>query len=102
MKPSEGGFELVYSPEWEARVYYTAVWNDWDLWRGISALGLPTLIIRGSDSDTFPASTAEAVHTRNPRIQIITVSDASHLAPLERPAQIALLCSKFLRGSDQR
>ncbi len=73
VKPTEGGFELAYSPEWEARVYYTAVWNDWDLWRGIPLLRLPTLIIRGSDSETFPTSTAEAVRRRNSRIRIITL-----------------------------
>ena len=63
------GYRLVYSPEWEARVYYTAIWNDWDLWKGIPGLRVPTLIIRGAESDTFWRSTAEAVRAKNSRIK---------------------------------
>jgi pimeloyl-ACP methyl ester carboxylesterase len=95
--PAAGGYRLVYAPEWEARVYYTSIWNDWDLWKGLSSLSLPTLIIRGAESNTFRTSTAEAVRARSPQIRIVTVAEASHLAPLERPGEIARLCIRQLR-----
>ena len=75
---ANGGFELVYSPEWEARIYYTGIWHDWDLWKNIHRLEIPTLIIRGAETDTFWESTARNVqkriakskssHWKNPRI----------------------------------
>jgi pimeloyl-ACP methyl ester carboxylesterase len=95
--PASGGYRLVYPPEWEARVYYTGIWNDWDLWKDIASLSVPTLIIRGAESSTFRPSAAAAVSARNSRIRIITVTGASHLAPLERPGEIARLCMQELR-----
>jgi len=91
--PTAGGHRLVYSPEWEARVYYTAIWNDWDLWKGIPALRVPTLIIHGAESETFWSSTAEVVKARNSRIKVATIPAATHLAPLERPREVAKLCA---------
>lgn len=93
---SDGGYRLAYSPEWEARVYYTEIWNDWDLWRGISGLAVPLLIIRGSDSSTFTASTARALQKKNSRVQTVTVDNASHLLPLERPEKVFELAQDFL------
>jgi pimeloyl-ACP methyl ester carboxylesterase len=92
----DGGYRLLYAPEWEARVYESAVWNDWDLWKGISGLGMPTLIIRGVESGTFGRQTARALARRNPGIRIAEVERASHLVPLERPRETALACKLFL------
>jgi len=94
--PTAGGHRLVYSTQWEARVYYTGLWNDWDLWKGIPDLKVPTLIIRGAESDTFWSSTAEAVRARNSRIKVVTIPAATHLAPLERPGEVARLCVQEL------
>jgi pimeloyl-ACP methyl ester carboxylesterase len=96
---ADGSVRLVYSPEWEARVYYTAIWNDWDIWRNISTLDVPTLIIRGDQSDTFWKSTAKAVVSQNPRIDVATVRAASHLVALERPDAVASLAIDFLQRS---
>ena len=94
--PTTRGYRLLYSPEWEARVYYTGIWNDWDLWKGLPGLTVPTLIIRGAESDTFWHSTAQAVKARNSRIRVVTVAAATHLAPLERPGEVARLCAHEL------
>jgi pimeloyl-ACP methyl ester carboxylesterase len=97
-RPSHGGGHvLAYSPEWETRVYYTGIWNDWDLWSGLPHLGVPTLIIRGAQSDTFLESTAGTVRARNPRIEITTLDHATHLVPLERPTEVHKLIHAFLR-----
>ena len=55
---AQKGFVLSYSPEWEAQIYYTGLWNDWDLWLGLPRLDIPTLILRGAETDTFWESTA--------------------------------------------
>lgn len=90
------GFELVYSPEWEARIYYTGIWHDWDLWKGISGLDIPTLILRGAETDTFWESTARSIQNRNPKIKIVTLEKSTHLLPLEKPQDIFDITKSFL------
>lgn len=90
------GFELTYSPEWEAQIYYTGLWNDWDLWRGLPWLDIPTLILRGSETDTFWASTAESIRNRNPKIRIVTLEKSTHLLPLEKPQEVFNVTQTFL------
>ncbi len=92
-----GGYELVYSPEWEARVYYTGIWRDWDLWKGLPRLEVPTLIIRGAETDTFWASTARSVQKLNRRIKIVTLEKSTHLLPLERPQEVFEITQSFLK-----
>ncbi len=90
-----GGYELIYSPEWEARIYYSGVWRDFDLWQGLKRLRLPTLILRGAETDTFWERTAERVQRVNPAIAIETIQQATHLVPLERPDEIAEHIRRF-------
>ncbi|HUH98852.1 MAG TPA: alpha/beta hydrolase [Anaerolineales bacterium] len=91
-----GGFELVYRPEWEARIYYTGIWHDWDLWNGLSDLNIPTLILRGAQSDTFWAATARAVAKKHRRIKIVALERSTHLLPLERPNEVFETAESFL------
>lgn len=92
----DGKYELVYSPEWEARIYYTGIWRDMDLWRKLQELKVPTMIIRGAESDTFWAQAAERVRRINPQIKIEAVPNAGHLVPLERPQEVARLILDFV------
>ncbi len=100
-KPSaEGGYDLVYSPEWEARIYETGIWKDWDLWSGIRTLRMPILFVRGEETDTFFARTAEIAQERNPGIVVQTIPKATHLVPLERPDEVAEAVKDFVRTFD--
>jgi pimeloyl-ACP methyl ester carboxylesterase len=92
----QDGYELAYSPEWEARIYYTGIWHDWDLWKDISGLDIPTLILRGAETDTFWESTAQSVVKRNPKIKIITLEKSTHLLPLEKPQEAFEITKSFL------
>jgi pimeloyl-ACP methyl ester carboxylesterase len=95
-KPKEdGGFELAYSPEWEARIYLTGL-HDFDLWRELPKLKVPTLIIRGAETDTFLEDAGELVKKKNPKIQVITLEKSTHLLPLERPHEVFNLMRAFL------
>jgi pimeloyl-ACP methyl ester carboxylesterase len=93
---SRAGYELVFSPEWEAQIYYTGLWHDWDLWANISRLQIPTLILRGAETDTFWESTARSVRKRNPKIKIITMEKSTHLLPLENPQEVFNATKSFL------
>ncbi len=96
-RPSvDGGYDLAYSPEWEARIYKTGIWNDSDLWSNIGDLRVPTLFLRGAETDTFFARTAELVRQRNLSIQTKTIPDATHLLPMEKPDEVAGTIRQFL------
>ena len=95
--PADGNrVKLVYSPEWEVRIYYTGLSPETDLWKGLSDLKSPTLIIRGAKSNTFLDSTASKVRKMNPDIQVAVVEQSTHLVPLERPDDVSRLILDFL------
>ncbi|HTP01626.1 MAG TPA: alpha/beta hydrolase [Anaerolineales bacterium] len=96
---ADGAFELVYSPEWEARIYETSIWNDADLWNGIGSLLMPMLFLRGDETDTFFATTADMVQKKNPHTRIASVPRATHLLPMERPDVVAAAIEEFLDAS---
>ncbi len=93
----DGGYDLVYSPEWEARIYQTGIWIDWDLWNGIAGLKVPMLFLRGAETDTFFVRTAEMARRRNSRIRVETVANATHLLPLEKPDEVFEATRRFLQ-----
>ncbi len=93
---TEGGsYKLWYSPEWETRVYYASIWSDMDIWRQLSRLEVPTLIIRGKETDTFWENTGKLVQRKQPNIRVEALEKATHLVPLERPNQVANLIRSF-------
>lgn len=94
-----GGYKLCYPAEWEAHIYYTGVWRDLDLWRGLPNLRVPLLIIRGGETDTFLAATARRVERIQPRARVVTIERATHLVPLEHPEQTSQLIKNFLKES---
>jgi pimeloyl-ACP methyl ester carboxylesterase len=93
-----GGFELCYSPSWEARIYVTGVRADMDIWKGLHRLTSPLLIIRGADTNTFWQRTATLVERRLPQATIITIPDATHLVPLEQTVKVSKTILDFLRS----
>ncbi len=97
----DGTFELVYSPEWEARIYLTGL-RDFDLWRALPKLKVPTLIIRGAETDTFMEKAGTLVKKKNPKIQVVTMQKATHILPLEHPQDVADIINNFLINIDHR
>ena len=93
----DGGFELKYSPEWETHIYLTG-FRDFDLWRELPKLQIPTLIIRGAETDTFLENAANLIKKKNPKIQIQNLEGSTHILPLERPQEVFSLIQTFLSG----
>ena len=90
-----GGYQLCYSAEWEVRIYLTGVWHDMDIWRGLPKLEVPTLIIRGAETDTFWEQTGKLVQRKQPNAQIEALEKSTHLVPLERPGEVSTLIQSF-------
>ena len=92
---ADGTFELVYSPEWEAQVYRTGL-QDFDIWRGLPKLEVPTLFIRGAETDTFLGNAAQLVKRMQPKACVETLDKSTHLLPLERPQEVFDMMQSFL------
>lgn len=92
----EGGYQLTFPPEWEAHIYYTGVWRDLELWRDLPHLEVPTLILRGAETDTFLERTARLVKRKQPKVRIESLERATHLLPLERPHEVFEIIQSFL------
>lgn len=93
---SNGGYELVFSTEWEAHIYLTGL-RDFDLWRDLPKLEVPTLIIRGAETDTFLENAAQRVKQKQPAVKIETLEKSTHLLPLERPREVFNIMQNFLK-----
>lgn len=105
-RKTDNGYELVYSPEWESRIYLTGM-HDFDIWRDLPTLEVPTLFLRGAETDTFMVSAANLVRTTalrrasrvkrmQPKVRVETLDRTTHLLPLERPKDVFDLMQSFL------
>src|SRR6266487_1180571 len=103
-RKTDHGYELIYSPEWESQIYFTGL-RDFDIWRDLPKLEVPTLFIRGAQTDTFLESaakfvrrTAALVKRKQPRVWVETLEESTHLLPLERPQEVFDRMQTFLRS----
>ena len=94
-RKKEQGYELVYSPEWESRIYYTGL-IDFDIWRDLPKLQVPPLFLRGGETDTFLEKAANLVKRKQPKAQVETLEKSTHLLPLERPKEVFEIMQSFL------
>jgi pimeloyl-ACP methyl ester carboxylesterase len=91
------GYSLAYSPEWEMRIYATGIWNDLDIWRDISRITIPVLVIRGKETNTFLPHAANQLLKRLPATKLVTIEKATHLVPLEHPEKVNRTIVNFLQ-----
>jgi pimeloyl-ACP methyl ester carboxylesterase len=94
-RKTDNGYELVFSPEWESRIYFTGL-RDFDIWRDLPKLEVPTLFIHGAETDTFLENAAKLVKRKQPKAWMETLDKSTHLLPLERPQEIFDIMQSFL------
>lgn len=97
---ANGGYELVFSPEWEAHIYYTGL-RDFDIWRDLSHLEVPTLFIRAAETDTFWEKAANLIKRKQPKARVETVEKSTHLLPLEHPREVFDIIQSFLNETSR-
>jgi pimeloyl-ACP methyl ester carboxylesterase len=95
-KPA-GGYRLKYSPEWEMRIYATGIWRDMDIWRNLHKINIPLLVIRGNESDTFLAASANLLKKHVSQARVITIDNSTHLVPMERPIEVNNTIQSYLQ-----
>lgn len=72
--------------------------KDIDMWATWDAIKVPTLVVRGANSDLLRHEDALAMTERGPRARLVELPGMGHAPALMAPDQIALV-RDFLRGS---
>jgi pimeloyl-ACP methyl ester carboxylesterase len=91
----ENVYQLCYSAKWETHIYLTSIWRDMDIWRELPKLTIPTLIVRGAETNAFWERTARLVQRKQPEVRVVTLEKSTHLVPLERPQEVSNLIQSF-------
>ena len=92
------GFELTWSPEWEAYYFatvYQGVWQDLPKVTGLA----PTMIIRAGRGDTFPAASFARAQALAPDATLHVMKGQGHLFPQAAPLETARVINDWLRAS---
>ena len=71
--------------------------GDYDQWDAWDAIDVPTLCLRGENSDLLLAETAEEMRKRGPRAVVVTIPGCGHAPALNVPEQLGLV-ERFLNG----
>ena len=58
---------------------------------------VPTLFMRGAETDTFLEDAAKLVKRKQPRARVETLEKSTHLLPLERPQEVFDIMQSFLK-----
>jgi pimeloyl-ACP methyl ester carboxylesterase len=82
----EGGVELCYSKDWEARIFEITPASVWSELRRVQA---PVLFLRGASSDTFLSAAAKRASRELVDATVIELPDTSHFLPMEQPRRVA-------------
>lgn len=66
------------------------------LWQCYDAIQVPTLLLRGAQSDLLSAATAQAMGARGPQARLVELAGVGHAPTLVSPDQVAIVAT-FLR-----
>ena len=91
----EGKLTPHYDPK--MAMQFTQHPQDYDQWAAWDAIDVPTLCLRGESSDLLLPEVAEAMRSRGPRAEVVTISGCGHAPALNVPEQFALV-ERFLSG----
>lgn len=96
---ADGQVELVYPPEWEARIFATV---PTDVWSAVPSLNVPALVLRGEFSETFLPRSMDHMMRRLPQARFATIPGAGHLVPMEKPEATGEAIRRFLEEVEGR
>ena len=89
------GYELTWSPAWEA-YYFSTVYQS--IWQDLPKLNnlAPILIIRAEDSDTFPDTSYARARSLAPAATFHELKGQAHLFPQAAPLETARVIRDWL------
>lgn len=90
----DGRVELKCPGGIEAQLFdHSSSLNTWDL---LDRVAQPALVIRGALTESPVGALAQQVAERLPNARLLTIEDAGHMSPMERPDVIAREVLSFL------
>ncbi len=95
---SDGTVDLKYSPAWEAKIYETSGIPDAYVWRNLSKVSCPVLVLRGGDSEILKPRLVQSMMKKLPEGRAYSQPEAGHLLPLELPNRTASLIADYIKS----
>ena len=92
---SESKYELNFSKVWEEHIFLKSVYDDMYIWRNLSKIKIPILIIKPDLNPVFRLNAVRKI-SKNKNIKVVTLKDSSHLFPLEKYKETTDIISDFL------
>jgi pimeloyl-ACP methyl ester carboxylesterase len=89
----DGSIKLRCDPMWEGRILATAPCG---IWKSISKIKVPTLVLYGAKSKTFLPSVAVKIKKAIPHAIIRKMPNAGHFIPMEQPEEAADMILRFI------
>jgi pimeloyl-ACP methyl ester carboxylesterase len=102
----EGGYELCYDPKIGEGLHGRLdpelplgpdLLRGIDLWKVWSKLEIPTLVLRGVDSDVLRPTTVQEMRSRKPDVQVVEFHGVGHAPALMSDDQIGVVKEFLLR-----
>jgi pimeloyl-ACP methyl ester carboxylesterase len=75
-----------------------ALLNRPDALSVLPTIGVPTLLLSGSEDTGSPVSRHETMRRRIPHATLFEIHGAGHMTPIERPATVAVALREWLHG----
>ena len=94
--PYDSKFEDYYLPATLEASEYPALIKQGER---IATISVPTLLIRGENSDILSPELATRMMDANANIQMTTVAGSGHSVPLDQPDGFQAACREFLTGA---
>jgi len=89
-----------WSWKWDPILRDTDVggWSSDELWQFTGSIQCPALFVRGGESNLISDETAERITRDMSDAKVLTVADAGHLVPGDKPAAFQQVVQEFLWG----
>jgi pimeloyl-ACP methyl ester carboxylesterase len=95
----DGSYCIHYDPQLRVPIRAIteeqALAGEASLWQIYDLIDIPTLLIRGAESELLSTASAEEMSRRGPRAKVVSLKGVGHAPPLMQPNQTALV-TQFL------
>ncbi len=95
LKPDGAGFKPHYDPAiavpFRMVTPELAAAGEAMLWQAYDRLQVPTLLLRGAESDLLSRETAQAMTQRGPRARLVEFAGVGHAPTLQQPDQVQVV-----------
>jgi len=90
----DSSIRLKCSPETEAQMYEA---DSLNIWKFVKKIKCPVLLIRGEKSFVFSETMFEKFKKLVPDAQTVTIKDAGHFIPMEKPKELSSIIRNFIK-----